>query len=47
MITHVRVRNFKSLRDFSLTLRRRNVLIGPNMAGKSNIISVTLVQIRG
>ena len=40
MITQLHVKNFKSLRDVRLKLRRRNVLIGPNMAGKSNLISV-------
>jgi len=40
MITNLQVKNFKSLKDVSLTFGRRNVLIGPNMAGKSNIISV-------
>lgn len=40
MIAHVRVKNFKSLKDISLMLGRRNVFIGPNMAGKSNIVSV-------
>lgn len=34
------VRNFKSLRDLSLSLGKTNVLVGPNMAGKSNILSV-------
>ncbi len=40
MIRNIRVRNFKSLRDVSLKLGRRNVFIGPNMAGKSNLVSV-------
>jgi predicted ATPase len=40
MITQIRVKNFKSLQDLSLTLGRRNVLVGPNMAGKSNLISI-------
>jgi predicted ATPase len=40
MITHIRVKNFKSLNDVSLRLGRRNVLVGPNMAGKSNLISL-------
>lgn len=40
MITRIRVQNFKSLRDVILTLGLRNVLVGPNMAGKSNVIDV-------
>ena len=40
MITRVHVTNFKTLRDIELTLGRRNVLVGPNMSGKSNFISV-------
>lgn len=40
MIRRLHVTNFKSLRDFSLTLGTRNVLVGANMAGKSNVISV-------
>lgn len=40
MIHHVHVENFKSLLDVDLALTRRNVLVGPNMSGKSNFISV-------
>jgi len=40
MITHLRVRNFKSLRDFDLPLGPLNVLVGPNMAGKSNVLDL-------
>ncbi len=40
MITHVKVKNFKSLRDVSLPLGLRNVLVGPNMTGKSNFLDV-------
>jgi predicted ATPase len=38
MIKHIRIQNFLSLKDVSLDLGLRNVLVGPNMAGKSNII---------
>ena len=38
MITRLRVRNFKSLRDVEIRLGPLNVLAGPNMSGKSNII---------
>lgn len=40
MIRNIRVKNFKSLKDVSLTLGLRNVLVGPNMSGKSNLIDV-------
>lgn len=40
MITRLQVRNFKSLRDLDLPLGPLNVLVGPNMAGKSNILDV-------
>ncbi len=38
MITRLRVKNYLSLRDVDLTLGQRNILVGPNMSGKSNII---------
>ncbi|HVA81672.1 MAG TPA: AAA family ATPase [Candidatus Binataceae bacterium] len=38
MIKSLRVKNFLSLRDVELELHHRNVLIGPNMSGKSNLI---------
>lgn len=40
MIHRIRVRNFKSLQDVSLELGPRNVAVGPNMAGKTNFISL-------
>jgi len=40
MLTKIRARNFKSLKDVSLDLGRRNVLVGANMAGKSNVIDL-------
>ncbi len=40
MITRLKVSNFKSLRNIDLTLGSLNVLVGPNMAGKSNILDV-------
>ncbi len=40
MITNVNVKNFKSLNDVSLKLGRRTILVGPNMGGKSNLVSV-------
>jgi predicted ATPase len=38
MITRLRVKHYLSLKDVNVELRRRNILIGPNMAGKSNLI---------
>lgn len=38
MIKHIRIQNFLSLEDVSLDLGLRNILVGPNMAGKSCII---------
>src|SRR6266567_1348120 len=38
MITRLQVRNFKSLRDIDLELGPLNVLVGPNMSGKSNLL---------
>jgi predicted ATPase len=40
MIHEVAVKNFKSLKDVSLSLGQRNVLVGPNLSGKSNLIQV-------
>lgn len=40
MIKRIRVKNFKSLRNVDLELGTRNVLVGPNMSGKSNIIDI-------
>jgi predicted ATPase len=40
MLTNIRTKNFKSLRGVSLDLGQRNVLVGANMAGKSNVIDM-------
>jgi len=40
MIRRVKARNFLSLMDVDLELGRRNVLVGPNMSGKSNLIDL-------
>ena len=37
--TSVKFTNFKALRNFSLSLGRMNILVGPNNCGKSTIIS--------
>jgi len=38
MITRLHIKNFLSLRDVDLPLGQRNILVGPNMSGKSNLI---------
>ena len=38
-IASVKFRNFKALRDYSVSLRRMNVLVGPNNSGKSTVLS--------
>lgn len=38
MIKRLRVRNYLSLKDVDLELGIRNLLVGPNMSGKSNLI---------
>ena len=38
MIKKLSVRNYKSLKNLDLELNRTNVLVGPNMSGKSNLI---------
>jgi predicted ATPase len=40
MITRLKVQNFRSLSNFELELGPVNILVGPNMAGKSNVIDV-------
>jgi predicted ATPase len=40
MIKHLKVKNYLSLKDLTIDLGLRNVLVGPNMAGKSNIVDI-------
>lgn len=40
MITHLSVKNYRSLKDMELPLGPLNVLIGANGSGKSNILDV-------
>jgi predicted ATPase len=40
VLTKIRVKNYKSLRDVSIGLGQRNVLVGANMSGKSNVIDL-------
>lgn len=37
-VRSVRFHNFKGLRDYRVTLKRMNVLVGPNNAGKSRVL---------
>lgn len=45
--TSVQFRNFKALRDFSVSLSEFNVLVGPNNSGKSTIISAFRILSEG
>ena len=38
-ITSIKFTNFKSLRNYTIHLQERNILVGPNNAGKSTVIS--------
>lgn len=38
MLTSITIRNFRSLRDVTLVLRDRNILIGPNKSGKTSFL---------
>lgn len=38
MFTSVKFQNFKGFRDYSISLRETNVLVGPNNAGKSSAL---------
>jgi predicted ATPase len=40
MLKHVRLCNFKSFQDAHISLGPRNVLVGANMTGKSNLLEV-------
>ena len=46
-ITSVRFKNFKALRDFSISLDRMNILVGPNNSGKSTVIGAFRVLAMG
>lgn len=37
MINHIRIKNFRSVRDIELELGALNIVFGPNGCGKSNI----------
>lgn len=38
MIKKLHMKNYKSLKDLDIELGERNVLVGPNMSGKSNLL---------
>jgi predicted ATPase len=40
MLKSVRLQNFRCFRDVRVVLGRRNVLVGPNMSGKSNFLEL-------
>ena len=42
MIRQIRVKNFKSFDDLTVTLNKVNVLVGPNGSGKSNFVDLFL-----
>ena len=46
-ITSVQFRNFKALRNFSVSLDRTNILVGPNNSGKSTVIGAFRVLALG
>ena len=46
-ITSVQFRNFKALENFSLSLERTNILVGPNNSGKSTVIGAFRVLSMG
>lgn len=39
MIKRLQVKNYKSLKNLDFKLGKKNVLVGPNMSGKSNILN--------
>ena len=46
-ISSVRFRNFKAFSDFSISLDRMNILVGPNNSGKSTVIGAFRVLSMG
>ena len=45
--TTVYFQRFKAFRDYSITLRRFNILVGPNNAGKSTILGAFRILAEG
>lgn len=46
MITRIEIDGFKSLRDFAMDLEPFTVLVGPNSAGKSNVLEALMLLSR-
>lgn len=46
-ITSIRYINYKSFKEFSLTLNQFNILVGPNNAGKSTVIGSLKILTEG
>jgi predicted ATPase len=46
-LANVRFRNFNALRDFSISFRHMNILVGPNNSGKSTVIGAFRVLAAG
>jgi len=46
-ITSIRFRHYKAFKDFSLSLRKFNVLVGPNNSGKSTILGALRILSEG
>lgn len=46
-ITSIRFTNYKSFKQFSLTLTQFNILVGPNNAGKSTVIGALKILAEG
>jgi len=45
--TSVRFRNFKAFKDYSISLRQFNVMVGPNNSGKSTVIGAFRILSEG
>src|SRR5881394_1062010 len=46
-ITSIRFRSYKAFRDYSISLRQFNVLVGPNNAGKSAVLGAIRILSAG
>jgi recombinational DNA repair ATPase RecF len=45
--TSVRFRRYKAFRDYSLSFRRFNILVGPNNSGKSTVLGAFRILAEG
>ena len=41
-LKEVRIKNYKSIRDYRLILKQMNLLLGENGSGKTNILSAII-----